>query len=579
MYTAEILREEGLNEFDTLDISLVTPFVLAPYDVAVIGDMPLTSAQVTMLTNWVTAGGKLIAMRPDKQLAGLLGLTDAGATLSDAYLKVDTTTAAGAGIVGQTIQYHGPADRYTLNGATSVATLYSNAGTATPYPAVSLRPVGGSGGQAAAFTYDLNRSTWLLRQGNPAWAGQNRDGVLNIRPNDLFYGGMAGDVKPDWVDTSKIAIPQADEQQRLLANLITTMESNKKPIARFWYFPQNYKSAVVMSGDDHSNGGTAGRFDHYLALSSPGCNIARWQCVRSTSYIYPATPLTNAQAASYTSQGFEVALHPQNGTCHDWTPSELDSFYSLQLEQFVAKYTSIPLPVTNRTHCVAWSDWLSMGKEEVAKGVRLDTNYYHYPDVWLGAKPGFMTGSGFPMRFVDTDGTMLDLYQANTNMTDESGQAYPTTANSLFDNATGPNGYYGFFVTNMHTDYVTETQDDAIVAAAQAHGLPMISAKQLLDWTDGRNGSSFLGMTWSGNTLSFRVSAAAGASAAGLTGMLPVQGPGGKTLQTLTRGGSGVTLTTQTIKGVQYGTFDAPSGPYVATYGPETLRLTPHPAR
>ena len=31
-----------------------------------------------MLTTWVQAGGNLIAMRPDKKLAGLLGLTDAG---------------------------------------------------------------------------------------------------------------------------------------------------------------------------------------------------------------------------------------------------------------------------------------------------------------------------------------------------------------------------------------------------------------------------------------------------------------------------------------------------------------------
>ena len=31
-----------------------------------------------MFTNWVTAGGNLIAMRPDKKLASLLGLTDAG---------------------------------------------------------------------------------------------------------------------------------------------------------------------------------------------------------------------------------------------------------------------------------------------------------------------------------------------------------------------------------------------------------------------------------------------------------------------------------------------------------------------
>ena len=101
--------------------------MLGYYDVVVLGDVPLTPSQVTMLTNWVTGGGNLIALRPDKQLAGLLGLTDAGTTLTNAYLKVDTRTQAGAGIVGQTIQFHGTADRYTLNGATSIATLYSNA--------------------------------------------------------------------------------------------------------------------------------------------------------------------------------------------------------------------------------------------------------------------------------------------------------------------------------------------------------------------------------------------------------------------------------------------------------------------
>ena len=50
--------------------------------------------------------------------------------------------------------------------------------------------------------------------------GEDRDANKNIDAADLFYGAMAGDVQPDWVDTSKIAIPQADEQQRLLVNLI-----------------------------------------------------------------------------------------------------------------------------------------------------------------------------------------------------------------------------------------------------------------------------------------------------------------------------------------------------------------------
>ena len=37
--------------------------------------------------------------------------------------------------------------------------------------------------------------------------------------------------------------------------------------------------------------------------------------------------------------------------------------------------------------------------------------------------------------------------------------------------------------------------------------MPVISAKQLLDWTDGREDSSFELFTWSGDTLGFKVDA------------------------------------------------------------------------
>ena len=74
-YYAEILRAEGLNYFTVTDISLVTQAVLDQHEVVILGEMSLSAAQVTLFTNWVNAGGNLIAMRPDKQLAGLLGLT------------------------------------------------------------------------------------------------------------------------------------------------------------------------------------------------------------------------------------------------------------------------------------------------------------------------------------------------------------------------------------------------------------------------------------------------------------------------------------------------------------------------
>ncbi len=182
----------------------------------------------------------------------------------------------------------------------------------------------------------------------------------------------------------------------------------------------------MATGDDHANGGTAGRFDTYAANSAPGCVVDLWQCLRFTSYVYPSTPLTNSQAASYNAAGFEIGLHPQNG-CGNYTPSTLDSDYSTQLSSWKQAFPSLPSPVSSRYHCLVWSDWFSQPTTELKYGIRLDTNYYYWPGSWINDRPGFMTGSGMPMRFANTNGTMIDVYQAPTVMTDESGQSYPFT--------------------------------------------------------------------------------------------------------------------------------------------------------
>ena len=200
---------------------------------------------------------------------------------------------------------------------------------------MTLRSVGANGGQAAAFTYDLARSVVYTRQGNPAWAGQERDGTPPVRSDDLFFGAKAGDVQPDWVDLNKVAIPQADEQQHLLTNLIEQMNVDRKPLPRFWFLPRDEKAAVVMTGDDHSSGGTEGRFNQYQALGPPGCSVANWECVRATSYIYNNTgSLTNAEATAFQNAGFEIALHVLTN-CTDWTDqAQLESIYSSQLSVF-----------------------------------------------------------------------------------------------------------------------------------------------------------------------------------------------------------------------------------------------------
>jgi hypothetical protein len=146
----------------------------------------------------------------------------------------------------------------------------------------------------------------------------------------------------------------------------------------------------------------------------------------------------------------------------------------------------------SRTHCIAWSDWATTPKVEARYGVRMDLGYYYWPGSWIQDRPGFMTGSGLPMRFADLDGSMIDVYQVASHLVNESGMQ--------LDRALGPQGYYGAFGT--HYDFSGDF-DRQLTMAAKARGVPLVSVQLLLDWTDGRNNSHFAQIAWDGTALTF----------------------------------------------------------------------------
>lgn len=561
-YYAEILRAEGLNYFDVKDISAVNATMLGTYDAVVLAEMSLTQPQTDMFSTWVTAGGNIIAMRPDKKLASLLGLTDVSSTRLNQYMLVDTASAPGTGVVGESIQFKGTADNYTLNGATTVATLYSNAATPTSNPAATTKAVGSNGGTAMAFTYDLAKSVIALHQGNQAWAGQDRDGSTSRRSNDLFYGAMTGDVQPDWVDLNKIHIPQADEQQRLLANMLTTSTKDKKPLPRFWYLPNDNKAAMVLAGDDHNVANTSGTervISNWLNESTRGCSPIDWQCITATHYVYESAALTNDRANQYDRLGYEIGDHVSNSSaCNDFASyGALSTMFTNNLATWRAKYT-VPNQKTNRFHCYVWSDWDSMARVEADNGMRYSLEYVAFPGAWINGRSPLITGSGMNMRFTDADGDMLDVYQGVTNLDDTS--ANGTAINALLDNAIGASGYYGIFGT--HYD-MSDSYDKTLFAAAKARNIPMISSEEALTWLDGRGSSSFSDLEGTNGQFSFTINAAEGTP--GLKAMMPIADAAG-TLTSLKLAGNDVTYQTQNVKGVQYAVFSAAPGEYAVGY-------------
>lgn len=561
-YYTEILRTEGFNAFTVADASDLDEALLDDYDLVILAKIPLSTAQVAALTQWVSDGGNLIAMDPHPNLDGLLGIVRTGSTLSEGYLRIDSRTTTGRGIHDETMQFHGVAQLVVADDAATLATLYSTATTTTGHPAVTLRSVGSRGGQAAAFLYDLATSIVYTRQGNPEWAGQERDGFAPIRANDMFYGAAETGSNADWVDFDKIAVPQADEQQRFLANLIIEMSADRKPLPRFWYFPHGHKAAVVMTGDDHANNGTTARFEQFMAASAPDCSVEDWECVRATSYMFPSTPMSATEARRFEAAGFELGLHV-NTRCDDYTRWQLERFYLVQIVKFQMKFPGLSPLRTQRHHCIAFSDWATAVKVQSKYGMRLDTNYYYWPPEWVADRPGHFTGSAMPMRFADLDGSLIDVYQVVTQMTDESGQRYPFTIDTLLDRALGEEEQYGVYTINAHTDEGRTVESDAVLAAALSRGVPIVSARQMLEWLDARNGSTFTEVSWQDDVLRFNVSAAPGAR--GLRTLLPYTAAD-RVLSAIQRDGADVAFERVTVKGLDYAAFASPDGTYTAIY-------------
>jgi hypothetical protein len=111
-FVSELLLTEGLNEFQTAQLSQLTSQFLSSYEAVILPHFPLTSDQAALFQNYVSGGGTLIAFRPDAQLASLFGVVTGTGTLSESWLRVNSTSYTSA-LAGQPMRFHGAADLYT----------------------------------------------------------------------------------------------------------------------------------------------------------------------------------------------------------------------------------------------------------------------------------------------------------------------------------------------------------------------------------------------------------------------------------------------------------------------------------
>ena len=195
-------------------------------------------------------------MRPDPQLAPLLGLTDAaGHARRTRYLAIDRPTRPGAGIAARRCSSTGrPTATRSAARPRRRDALRERARPRPPNPAVTLRSVGierRPGGGVHLRPRALGRAT--RARATPPGRAQERDGVAPIRSDDLFFGAAAGDPQPDWVDLTRSRSRRPTSSSGCSRNLIRD-DCSPTPLPRFWYFPSSRKAVVVMTGDEHAGG-------------------------------------------------------------------------------------------------------------------------------------------------------------------------------------------------------------------------------------------------------------------------------------------------------------------------------------
>lgn len=592
-YLTEILRTEGLNCFQVARTSDLDRVPLDRFDQLLLTEGPLDNAQVERLESYVAGGGRLVAMRPDARLAALFGLERATGSTAEGYLQVEADHPIGEGIATETMQFHGAADHYRLAGAQVVAWLASDADTRTDFPAVTVHRYGQ--GQAALWAFDLARSVAYTRQGNPAWANQERDGASFIRASDMFV---------DWVDLDRLAIPQADEQQRLLGNLLAALSQGARPLPRLWYFPGTAEGMLIATGDSHQNPASAieyelalveqygGHMSIYYAppLSSDwrraGRRVKRW--TEELPLIGDAladqyTPPTPAQIADWRARGHEFTLHP-------YVDDDLETGWHDYWQEFTGLDYG-PVSPTVRTHRILWTGWVETARLQASYGIRLNLDHYHWGPAFCKETGewvhGHLTGSGLPMKFVDQQGRILNIYQQLTQLADEhlldalggpaklSAEAAVEVSRALL--RSGLDGHYSAIVAQFHTDPFVFGGESIAEAArwlegtldyAMAQGIPIWSAAEWLHFTEVRHDANIEDVRWdsAAQRFSFRVAAQVVPDVE-LTVMIPLEHGGGK-LARVEVDGQSIAHRERRVGGVSYGwvSVKADSHQIVATY-------------
>src|SRR5262249_31471807 len=210
-----------------------------------------------------------------------------------------------------------------------------------------------------------------------------------------------------------------------------------------------------------------------------------------------------------------------------------------------------------------------------SEGIGLDTTFSSFPKRW-----GYMTGSGLPMKFLDTrTGAVIGVYEQATQYEDDI-QLLSNSYGLGWDLNTAEQHYqqslsdslnkYNTVVTMLfHPDEWIASGHQSfatpVLQYAQSHSIPMPSTASWLSFWQGRRAANLTAPSFSSNTLTFGTSG----GPSGLTLMVPAAS-GANAISALAVDGASQSFTVATYQGIAYPTVSRGAGAHniAVTYAP-----------
>ena len=388
-YAAEMLKCEGISDFEILDVDRRDGWPDLEADIIVLTRCRLRAAEIDRLLDYVRNGGILVAFQPPWRLCDAVGIAPTYKATLSAYLLPHAEHPATRGLPHESIQCHWPIEQFDLSQAAGAITTLARAckaGTASPeHEAVVSLELGA--GRIAFFFYDPPAAAARIRFGNPDLAGITTMGFRrDTRATDLYTGHF---------DATRGHLPQADLHCALLANVITCL--SPRPLPRLWHYPRiEQRSALPMRSDDDWS--TPEQFEQLReAVEKRGG--------RDTFYLVRDTKLPDSEVRRYVDRGHSFSIHSQPYERDEDPYFAMEPILADHLEAFRQRYGLRPR--TTQVHSAYWRGHMDLMGVYHRVGLRLAVTVGSFLN-WFGL---FVAGSSRPMKFVENTGHIHDVFQ------------------------------------------------------------------------------------------------------------------------------------------------------------------------